>query len=208
MEEGIGKKLREFWDWLWNSESWLSYIVFLVLIFIFIKLIFFPLLSLIFGTSLPLAIVESSSMDHHSLNLNGQYMLCDKTFSQEKSFNLDEYWTACGLWYEKNFNITKEQFSSFKLKNGFRKGDIMIIIGKNTDKIKIGDVLIFQSAQATPIIHRIVSLNPIQTKGDHNPEQIGIRPDPRGIDETNIKSNNRCSCCKNTLCWLDKNRRH
>jgi len=180
-------KIQEFWNWLWNSDSWLSYVVFLIIIFVVIKLIFFPALSLIFGTSLPLAIVESSSMDHNSVITSGaNYDLCGKTFSNSKFFNLNEYWQECGSWYE-NKNITKEQFSEFKFKNGFRKGDIMIIFGKKTENLKIGDVLIFNGGSAHPIIHRIVSLNPLQTKGDHNAEQIGIRPDSKGIDETNIK---------------------
>ena len=182
-------KIKEAWNWLWNSESWSSYLIFLILIFIIVKFIFLPSLSLIFGTSLPLAIVESSSMDHNILTqINGGYEICGKTLGEGKFLNIDEYWQTCGSWYEQR-NITKEQFSSFKLSNGFRKGDIIIIFGEKVENLKVGDILIFQSGQATPIIHRIISLSPLQTKGDHNPTQIGIVPDPRGIDETNIRSN-------------------
>jgi signal peptidase I len=138
-------------------------------------------------------------MDHHALeeciaiNQSGsciqkKIVLCGKTAEEERSFNLNEYWQTCGSWYEER-NITKEQFSTFKFSNGFRKGDIIIIFGLNKEKLKIGQVLIFQSKQPTPIIHRIISLSPLQTKGDHNDGQIGITPDSRGIDETNIKEN-------------------
>jgi hypothetical protein len=180
-------KFKQAWNWLWNSDSIASFAVLLILIFIFIKLILFPTISLIFGTSLPLAIVESSSMDHTALQLmNPNYEICGASFPSKQFLNLDKYWQTCGSWYEQK-NITKEQFSNFKFSNGFRKGDIMIIFGANKEKLKIGQVLIFQSKQPTPIIHRIVSLSPLQTKGDHNDRQIGITPDPRGIDETNIK---------------------
>jgi hypothetical protein len=196
----IKENLKKFWNWLWNSESIWSYIVFLVLLFIVVKFIFLPGLGLVFGTSLPLAIVESSSMDHHSLKYclnydsrgncvreSSDYILCDKTFSSNEFKNFNEYWGACGQWYEKNTNITQEQFSSFKFKNGFSKGDIIIIFGKKTSDIKIGDIIIFQSAQPTPIIHRVISLNPLQTKGDHNPKQLIANNNLYNVDETNIK---------------------
>ena len=124
-------------------------------------------------TQLPLAIVESSSMDHHLIANSQGYEICG-TINQEKAFlNKEEYWKTCGKWYEDNFNITKEQFSNFKFSNGFSKGDLIIIYGKRT--IDIGDVIIFQTNRAHPIIHRVVSEPPtLQTKGDHNSEQISF----------------------------------
>jgi len=164
--------LKKFWKWLWESDSWWSYFVFLILVFLIIKLIFLPGLGLIFGTQLPLAIVESSSMDHYSLSetslING-YDICGKGFSEKKFFNRDNYWQTCGAWYE-NINITKEQFEKFRFKDGFRKGDIMIIFGKKD--VKIGDVIIFNAGRSNPIIHRVISLSPLQTKGDHNGAQL------------------------------------
>jgi len=174
--------LKKFWNWLWKSESWWSYIVFLILIFIVIKFIFLPVLGLIFGTSLPLAIVESSSMEHYSLTENNiNYVMCGKVFPSSKFFNLDEYWQNCGSWYEER-NITKQEFSTFKFPNGFRKGDIIVIFKKSD--IKIGDIIIFNAGTRIPIIHRVISLSPLQTKGDHNPDQL--KPQ-YGADETNIK---------------------
>jgi len=174
-------QLKKFWKWLWESESWWSYLVFLILVFIIIKLIFLPGLGLIFGTSLPLAIVESSSMDHSSLSetspTNG-YDICGKEFSEKKFFNLNEYWLTCGAWYEDK-NISQEQFKEFKFKNGFRKGDIIIIFGKNN--IQLGDVIIFDAGRSNPIIHRVISLSPLQTKGDHNNDQLS--------EEKNINNN-------------------
>jgi len=48
-----------------QEDSWASFGVTLLLAFVIIKFIFFPGLSLITGTSLPLVIVESCSMYHH-----------------------------------------------------------------------------------------------------------------------------------------------
>ena len=64
MSNETWERVKKGWDWVWNSDSWLSWVVALVIIFVFVKFVFFPILSLMFGTSLPLAGVESSSMDH------------------------------------------------------------------------------------------------------------------------------------------------
>ena len=175
MKTSLKEKIKKSWNWLWNSDSLLSYVVFLAIIFVIIKFIFLPGLGLIFGTQLPLAIVESSSMEHYSLQYNNNdnnYVLCDKTFNEQKFFSKEEYWNACGNWYEQNTNITKSKFENFKLSNGFRKGDLMIIFGKSADKLKVGDVIIFNANRNYPIIHRLISLDPIQTKGDHNSGQL------------------------------------
>jgi len=178
--------LKDFWNWLWNSDSIWSYIVFLILIFILVKYIFLPGLGLIFHASLPLAIVESSSMEHYSLQTttNSDFILCGAGFNSQKYFNKEEFWNTCGSWYTQNANITQEQFQDFSLGNGFRKGDIMVIWGWK--KPQIGDVIVYNSGRQYPIIHRIVSQNSdgsFQTKGDHNSGQIK----DSATDETNVK---------------------
>lgn len=192
------KEVKRFWKWLWHSESIWSYIVFLILVFILVKFILLPGLGLVFGTTLPMAIVESSSMEHYSLHyctaynsVTGEclkksqdYEICGKTFSKFQSFNLEEYWQECGKWYEDK-NITQEQFSNFPLKKGFRKGDLVIIFGKRD--ISLGDVIIFDSGKGTPIIHRVISLNPLETKGDHNSGQLIPGNNLNNINEIGIK---------------------
>jgi len=64
--------LRGIWNFLWNDNSLLSWIISLVIAFIIIKFIFFPILSLIFGSLMPLVVVESGSM-HHSGNFVSNY---------------------------------------------------------------------------------------------------------------------------------------
>lgn len=185
--------IRKSWRWIWDSDSILSWIIALIFIFIFVKFIFFPSLSLITGTSLPLAGVESSSMDHQIVKDDyGILSLCGNRYSQDevKHKNFNDYWDICGDWYE-NRNISKQEFSEFKLSNGFSKGDIIIVWGRFTPKI--GDIIIFkanpESRAPRPIIHRIVNIENgvMQTKGDHNSEQLTESNNLYNTDETNIK---------------------
>ena len=188
------ENIKKGWNWIWNSNSLLSWVAALFLIFVFVKLIFFPGLSFILGTSLPLAGVESSSMDHQIVNDGlGRYLLCGEIYDKDNNkighVDFDEYWEICGEWYEEN-GITKEQFRGFSLKNGFAKGDIIVVWGRFVPKI--GDIIIFQanpeSSAPRPIIHRIVSIDNgvIATKGDHNSEQLKKRNNIFNTDETNI----------------------
>lgn len=185
------RNIKKFWNWVWNSDSFLSWIVALVLIFIFVKFIFFPVLSFIFGTSLPLAGIESSSMDHQIID-DGfrRYSLCGKNYDKKESYiGFDEYWEVCGKWYEDQ-DISKQEFYDFSLKNGFAKGDIIIVWGRFVPKV--GDIIIFEANEDSiaprPIIHRIVSINNniISTKGDHNSEQLRKGNNIFNTDETNI----------------------
>jgi len=187
------EKVHKAWRWIWDSDSIWSWIIALLLIFVFVKFIFFPSLSLITGSSLPLAGVESSSMDHQIVKDDYSSLnLCGKVYSQDEKqyIDFDEYWDRCGNWYEGR-NITKKQFEGFSLKNGFAKGDIIIVWGRFTPKV--GDIVIFKpssdSSAPRPIIHRIVKIenNIIQTKGDHNGEQLTSTNNNYRTDETKIK---------------------
>jgi signal peptidase I len=186
------ENIKKEWNWIWNSDSLLSWVVALVLIFVFVKLIFFPGLSFILGTSLPLAGVESSSMDHQIVGDEfGRYLLCGEIYDKKdkKYVDFNEYWEICGEWYVEN-GITKKQFKGFTLKNGFAKGDIIVVWGRFVPKV--GDIIIFQanseSSAPRPIIHRIVSIDDgvIATKGDHNAEQLKKGNNAFNTDETTI----------------------
>jgi len=154
----------EFWDWLWHSDSLLSWIVALSLAFITVKFIFFPLLSLIMGTQLPLVVVESSSMEHPG-SFIGNILGLER--------NVEIWWDEKGEWYEReDFSISDAK--EWPLKTGFDKGDIMIVWGRFDPQV--GDVIIFNANTEHPIIHRIVSIEQgiIQTKGDNNNAQLPI----------------------------------
>jgi signal peptidase len=67
----------------------------------------------------------------------------------------------------------------------FSRGDILVLQGVPSEQLDIGDVIVFSpSPGRTPIVHRIVRLNPdgtFQTKGDANTGQLpfekSITPD-------------------------------
>jgi signal peptidase I len=141
---------QKFWEFL-KRDSFASWIVSLLLIFIAIKFILFPLLSLATGTNIPLVIVESCSMNHNS--------------------GFDDWWSQNGAWYEK-MGINKTSFEDFKLKNGFTKGDVILV--SSPKDVKQGDIIIFTAGTRYPVIHRVMSLSPLQTKGDNNLEQLSI----------------------------------
>jgi signal peptidase I len=140
----ILNSLKKFWSFL-KKDTWQAWLVSLVLAFLFIKIIFFPFLSFALATDLPLVVVESCSMYH--------------------STDFDSWWESNSGWYG-NKKITKENFESFKLKDGLNKGDIVLVSGWGG--YKIGDIIIFNnSPYKFPLIHRVVDLNPTGTKGDN-----------------------------------------
>lgn len=165
--------LKKSWNWLWHSDSILSWVIALVLAFITVKFIFFPALSIISATSLPLVVVESSSMEHP-----GSFV--GNVIGTQDNFEL--WWQEKGSWYEKS-GIEEETAEAWPLNTGFDKGDIMIVYGRFEPEI--GDVIIFNANTQHPIIHRIVSIKDgmIQTKGDNNAGQLPVE---RSISEEDI----------------------
>jgi signal peptidase I len=141
--------IKKSWDYL-QQDTWDAWLISLVLIIIIIKFILFPLLSLATGTSLPLVVVESCSMYHES--------------------SFDSWWEKAGSWYTSR-SISQTTFESFPLKNGLNKGDIVLVWGYSD--YTLGDIIIFSAKTPYPIIHRIVTTDPISTKGDHNIAQLG-----------------------------------
>ncbi|HDM22468.1 MAG TPA: signal peptidase I [Methanomicrobia archaeon] len=103
------------------------------------------------GANPPFAVVVSGSMHH--------------------SDNFDTWWSYKYGEYAK-YGITKEEFSNFSFKNGFSRGDIVII--KKEENIKIGDIIVFKTPYLkVPVVHRVISINTgiedyYLTKGDNN----------------------------------------
>jgi len=158
--------LKSFWNFVWNDNSLASWIVSVVLAFILIRFIFYPLIGLIMGTSMPVVAVISSSMEHH-----GDDWTKNPAYCSMQNYCLQEEW-----YLEKG--ITPSEFKEFSFQKGFNKGDIMVITGKKTEKIKVGDVIVFEAGKNYPIIHRVVAIHKVnnttifETKGDNNPAQI------------------------------------
>jgi len=165
-KKGLKDYWNKFWFLLWKDESPKGWILSLVVIFIFIKFVFFPVLSFVTGTSLPLAIVESCSM-YHQGNLLSSY---------------NEWWSNHEGKYSE-FNIDENNFQNFRFIKGLNKGDILLIIGAKPEKIKLGDVIIFAAEQRNPVIHRVVDINEnnnefyFSTIGDNNNGQLSFEKD-------------------------------
>lgn len=168
----IIKPIKKFWYFFWQSDSPWSWLANIVVAFLVIKFLVYPFLGWVLGTPYPVVAVISESMEH-GVSLG---YLCGKKVSGFKE-SFDNYWAVCGDWYEKN-NISKTQFQRFPLKEGFRKGDIVLVWGSEPENLEIGDVLIFQGSKPQPIIHRLVRKWEeggkyfFQTKGDHNKKSL------------------------------------
>ncbi len=147
--------------------------------FLVIRYVVYPVLGVAFGTAFPIVAVVSESMEHGTHN----DVICGQTF-EEFPDSFDNFWNVCGYWYESN-GITKEEFKKFPFRNGFDKGDV-IILWRPTN-LEVGDILVFEGGKAQPIIHRIVKAweqdgqKYYRTKGDHNRDSI-----PRPLRETQI----------------------
>ncbi len=163
----IKPTLKRFWKFIWEDDSFLSWIVNVVLAFLIVKFLLYPALGLLLGTSYPVVAVVSGSMEHNSQNF-------------------DTWWENKKIEYAE-FNLQKEQFNNYKLKNGFNKGDLIVLKGpKNIQK---GDIIVFWGQAGAPIIHRVVEIREsndrfyYQTKGDNNP---GSRDDELTITQDRI----------------------
>lgn len=174
----IKKGLKKFWFLLWEDNSIKGWLFSLIILFIFIKFIFFPFLNLTTGTTLPLAIVESCSMYHQ-----GNF------FS-----NFNDWFGRHETKYS-GINISKTEFKIFSFKNGFDKGDILFIVKADPKKLKIGDIIAFNAGvTGTPVIHRIVKIENkegqkiFSTMGDNNAKMLIPSNNFGRVDETQITS--------------------
>lgn len=172
----LKKQYKRFNNFL-NEDSFLSWFVYIILAFVLVRFIIYPALGFVFGTSYPIVAVVSGSMEH-----DGSF---DDWWNSKAI--LDEKMVTQHAFYD-SYDITKENFKSFRFKNGFNTGDIMILFGSTSEKINVGDVIVYMTNRPDPIIHRVIEkdLNSEQitfrTKGDHNFESYNTP----WLDETNI----------------------
>jgi hypothetical protein len=148
------KFLNWLWWFIWEDDSWISWVVNVILAFIIVKFLVYPGLGYMLGTSLPIVAVVSGSMEHNGLGF-------------------DKWWDVNQNWYLAN-GVTKDEMGSYRFKNGFNKGDIIILIGTKAENTKMGDIIVYSTTKYKyPIIHRVVnSWNDegyyFETKGDNN----------------------------------------
>src|SRR3989344_1354401 len=154
MEKNWKHSIKKAWNFFWHDESITSWALNVVVAFLLIRFIFYPVLGIVLGTSFPIVAVVSESMEH-------------------------------GLY--EGQGISKEQFESFRFKNGFDKGDVIVLWRADRENLQVGEILVFQANKAQPIIHRVVKVWQengeyyYQTKGDHNEDSIA-----GGLEETKI----------------------
>lgn len=159
-EKSAGRKI---WDFLWNSDSIWSWLVDLIILWVIIKFVLFPLAALITASALPSVIIESGSMQHQAN--------CGNTGAEKLGF--DQWWGNHETTYS-GYNISKSEFLNFKYYKGMNIGDIIFLNGRNKDELKPGDIIIYNAGEAKPIIHRIVQVYNqsgivyYETYGDNN----------------------------------------
>ena len=156
---GIKEALKKFWNFL-REDSWQSLIVSLIIAFVLIKFVFFPVLSFLTGSALPLVIVESCSMYHDD--------------GLEKVLENEIY---------ADYGLEFEDARGWDFQDGLSKGDVIFVA--SAKNAKVGDVVIFEGGARHPIIHRVIESNDarITTKGDHN---RGILPTEKDIDKDKL----------------------
>ena len=127
-----------------------------------------------------LAIVESCSMYHKP--------------TIPLIYNFDNWWNNHEDKYKK-LGMGENSFKNFLLKNGFNKGDILFAVKATPEKLKVGDVIMFDAGQNNPLIHRIIKITKqeneyiFSTIGDNNQYSFTETNNVYGIDEINIKEN-------------------
>ncbi|HII15959.1 MAG TPA: signal peptidase I [Nanoarchaeota archaeon] len=149
------KLLHNIWYFIWEDDSIESWVVNVILAFVLVKFVIYPLLGLMLSTSYPVVAVVSGSMEHNGLGF-------------------DAWWEENHEWYEEN-GFSLETMQDAKLKNGFSKGDIIVLRGAKPEKVKKGDVIVYSTDRYKyPIIHRVAKIAgdyTLETKGDNNPSQ-------------------------------------
>jgi len=166
----VKKHAKRAWHFIWHEESAASWAVNIIVAFILIKYLVYPGLGLLLGTGFPVVAVVSGSMEHHPGNF--------------------EQWWALNEDFYLGQNITQFDFMNYPFRNGFNKGDIMVLAGADPDTLRLGEVIVYWSGKSYPIIHRYIGTNTesfsgtvyLVSKGDNNPNFV-IAPD---LDEKHI----------------------
>ena len=156
---------KKTWWFLWEDTSGWSWVANIIVAFVLIKFLVYPGLSLAFGTTHPIVAVVSGSMEHQGKSFDTWWTEGDACCKAGACFSRQEIYNEYG--------IDKNEFDSFRFRNGFNKGDLMVLVGE--DKYEIGDVLVFWSGSLDePIIHRVIKTQEVgtvdyaSTKGDNN----------------------------------------
>lgn len=151
-------KLKAAYEFIFVEDGPLSIAAFCVVAYVGIRFVFFPLVGLVTGTSLPIVAVISDSMIHGD-SWESNPAFCGGTPCNQTAFYRD-------------YNISQDRFATFPFNDGFQKGDVMLVRGKDT--YEVGDVIVYEARGRPPVIHRIIndSGDTFTVKGDNNPRPI------------------------------------
>ena len=135
--------LKRIWNFYWKDNSLLSYAFFIIVTYVAFKFVLFPAFLFITGLSDIVAIM-SNSMEHSGFE---EYYFYD---------------------YFNTINFTNAQINNLAYSDGLNVGDVILV--KPMDSYEVGDVIVFISPfYPEKLVHRIVSTDPLMTKGDNNP---------------------------------------
>lgn len=153
--------VKRFFGYVWNGDTPGSFVLNILFAFLIIRYVVYPVLGFMLGTSFPIVAVVSGSMEH-----DGSF---DDWWSSECCANALCTEKAPQSAFYASKGLDKEFFLGYPFKNGFDKGDIMVLYSPKN--VIVGDIIVFSgNHRAEPIIHRVVNINDtvFQTKGDHN----------------------------------------
>jgi len=140
--------LKKLWKFYWNDDSLISYAFFLVVTYLLFKFVLFPGFLLVTGLSDIVAIM-TPSMEHVGFE---DYYFYD---------------------YFQTLNYTAGEINAFPYSNGLYVGDVVFV--ENTTDYEVGDIIVFYSPYyPDKLIHRVISVNPLTTKGDNNPQSYAF----------------------------------
>ncbi len=135
-------------DWKKEAREYAEAIIIALIIYFGFKYI----LIFALGANPPFAVVVSGSMEHTE--------------------EFDQWWPPKAELYDR-FHIAQEEFSTFPYKNGFSRGDIVVIKGEEI--IEVGDIVVFKVPEMdVPVVHRVVTITEEEgvryylTMGDNN----------------------------------------
>lgn len=81
-----------------------------------------------------------------------------------------------GLAFALSTDMPIVAVESYSMVPSFSKGDMLVLMGAPQEQLGVGDIIVFdQPNGGTPIVHRIVDINPdgsFQTQGDANSGQL------------------------------------
>lgn len=150
------QRVQDAYEFVLYDDSYASLAVFVVVSFILIKYVAFPIVGFLTGTSLPIVAVISDSMQHGEDWWEDDLAICESGPCSQNDY------------YEAR-NISRDRFEAFRFDDGFSKGSVLLIYGE--DEYEVGDVVVYRRPNGIPVIHRVIQRNADGTyvvKGDNN----------------------------------------